>query len=70
MVTFQCCDCGRNNAYLSRKRTTFERVLLPLILFRPVRCERCLRRQYVTVLCDVQERPQHPERSQSRRMAA
>lgn len=70
MVTFQCRDCGRNNAYLSRKRTTFERVLLPLFLLRPVRCEHCLRRQYVTVLCEVQKRPQHPDRSQSRRRVA
>jgi hypothetical protein len=71
MITFQCRDCGCNNAYHSRKRSTFERFLLPLFLLRPVRCEHCFRRQYVTVLCEVQERPQHPDRSQSRwRVAA
>jgi hypothetical protein len=67
MVTFQCRDCRRNNAHLSRKRSVFERVVLPLFLLRPVRCEHCLRRQYVTVLCQVQERPQ---RSQSKRRVA
>jgi hypothetical protein len=36
MVTFQCCDCRRNNAHLSRKRSVFERVLL--VLFCSGRC--------------------------------
>jgi hypothetical protein len=70
MITFQCRECGRNNAYHSRKRSTFERCLLPLFLLRPARCEHCFCRQYVTVLCEVQERPQHPDRSQSRRRVA
>jgi hypothetical protein len=67
MVTFQCCDCCHNNAHPSRRRTVFERVLLPLVLLRPVRCGHCLRRQYVTVLCRVQERRQ---RSQSKGQVA
>jgi len=71
MVTFQCCHCRRNKAHLSRKRGVFERVLLPLLLLRPVRCDDCFRRQYVSVLCRVPERPQSADRSQSpRRMEA
>ncbi len=67
MLTFECRDCRRNNAHVSRKRSVFERVFLPLLFLRPVRCEHCLRRQYVTVLCQVQERSR---RSQSKRRVA
>jgi hypothetical protein len=71
MLAFECRDCRRNHAHRSRKRSVFERVLLPLFLLRPVRCEHCYRRQYVTVLCQVAARPQHNERSRSQRgMAA
>jgi hypothetical protein len=61
MMTFQCRNCCRNNAYPSHKRTVFERVVLPLFLLRPVRCGHCLRRQYVTMLCEVQDRRQHSQ---------
>jgi hypothetical protein len=67
MITFQCRDCCHNNAYPSRRRTVFERLLLPLLFLRPVCCGYCLRRQYVTVLCQVQERRQ---RFQSKRRVA
>jgi len=67
MLTFHCRDCRRNNAHRSRKRGVFERVLLPLFLLRPVRCEHCFRRQYATVVCRVPERLPHRARSQSPR---
>jgi hypothetical protein len=71
MLAFECRDCRRNHAHRSRKRSVFERVLLPLFLLRPVRCEHCYRRQYVSVLCQVPARSPHAERSQPQRgMAA
>jgi hypothetical protein len=68
MLMFKCRECCSNSAQPSRKRSAFECVLLPLFLLRPVRCEYCCKRQYVTVLCQVRER--QPERPQSRRIAA
>ena len=64
MLAFNCRNCRRNRAHRSRERGVFERVLLPLFLLRPVRCEHCYRRQYVTVLCEVGARSQQAERSQ------
>ncbi len=43
---FHCGECGHDEAYRSRPRGFFERYLLPLLMLRPVRCERCYRRTY------------------------
>ena len=43
---FHCSECGHDEAYRSRPRGVFERYLLPLLMLRPVRCERCYRRTY------------------------
>jgi hypothetical protein len=64
MLAFKCRHCRSNHARRSRKRSVFERVLLPLFLLRPVRCEHCYRRQYVTVLCQLGARSQHAEPQQ------
>jgi hypothetical protein len=61
MKTFHCCDCGRKNAHLARKRSVFERLVLPLFFLRPVRCEDCFRRQYVTVFCQLPRSPDRPQ---------
>ena len=71
MTTFHCRDCGREQAHFSRRRSMFERVVLPLFLLRPVRCSDCFRRQYVPVFCEISngaQRPGPPE--PPRRMAA
>jgi hypothetical protein len=44
---FRCWKCGGLKAYRSRSRGFFERYLLPLLLLKPVRCERCFHRVYV-----------------------
>jgi hypothetical protein len=53
---FECKDCGGFNGYRSRPRNFRERFLLPLFLFRPVRCGDCYRRSYQSVLIPVRER--------------
>jgi hypothetical protein len=44
-----CPNCGGSEIYLSRLRGWQERVLL-VLLFRPVRCYRCMRRHYRSIL--------------------
>ncbi len=44
---FRCRGCGPQEAIRSRPRGFFERYVLPLLLLRAVRCERCSRRRYV-----------------------
>jgi hypothetical protein len=44
---FYCPDCGHTEAYISRSRGFFEKLLLPLMMLRPVRCEQCYHRSYV-----------------------
>jgi hypothetical protein len=44
---FHCAGCGGQEAYRSRPRGFFEQYLLPIMLMRTVRCERCCRRTYV-----------------------
>jgi hypothetical protein len=63
MITFECHGCHSNNAHRSRKRGVFEHLFLPLLLLRPVRCDHCFRRQYVTVLSRVPSRLRQAERS-------
>ena len=53
---FHCQECGGEEAYRSRARGFAERYLLPLLLMRPVRCERCYHRAYVMRTISVPER--------------
>jgi hypothetical protein len=64
MTAFHCRDCGRNQAHLSRKRNAFERFLLPLFLFHPVRCAHCFRRHYVPIFWEISARTHHPDSPQ------
>jgi hypothetical protein len=43
---FHCQECGHHEAYRSRPRGVFEKYLLPILMLRPVRCDRCYRRSY------------------------
>jgi len=71
MTTFQCRDCGRTQAHLSRKRNLFERMVLAIFLLHPVRCADCFRRQYVPVFWEISLHKKHPDPPQPpRRMAA
>jgi len=56
---FHCRGCGGEEAYRSRPRGLFERFLLPLLLLRAVRCERCYHRSYVLRTISVLERDQN-----------
>ncbi len=53
---FHCNDCGSDTGLRSRRRTFFERYLLPIVLLRPVRCAECFRRDYRLLFVPVQER--------------
>jgi hypothetical protein len=70
MLAFHCRDCSLNNAYRSRTRSVFGTRAFAIVFASSGGCEHCFRRQYVTVLRRVPERPRHPEHCQSRRMAA
>jgi hypothetical protein len=43
---FHCSECGHDEAYRSRPRGAFEKYFLPVLMLRPLRCERCYRRTY------------------------
>jgi len=53
---FHCRGCGGHEVYRSRPRNFFERYLLPALLLRAVRCERCYYRRYVFRTIPVLER--------------
>jgi hypothetical protein len=55
-VEFYCSGCGGDEAYRSRPRGPFERYLLPLTFFQPVRCERCYHRTYALKTIPVIDR--------------
>lgn len=44
---FHCSGCGNNEAYRSRPRGIIEKGLLPALMLKPVRCDRCFHRTYV-----------------------
>jgi hypothetical protein len=46
---FHCAACGGGSAYRSRPRNLLEKLMLPLLGMRPVRCGHCYRRSYQTV---------------------
>ncbi len=53
---YHCLDCGSEVGFRSRRRTLFERYILPLFLFKPVRCGECFRRDYRLIFTPVRER--------------
>ena len=53
---FHCSSCNGQEAYRSRPRGVFERGFLPLLMLRPVRCERCYHRRYIFRTVPVLER--------------
>jgi hypothetical protein len=53
---FHCSSCGSQEAYRSRPRGLFEKGFLPLLMLRPVRCERCYHRRYIFRTVPVLER--------------
>jgi hypothetical protein len=59
---FHCRDCGSDVGFRSRRRSFFERYLLPLFLLKPVRCGECFRRDYWLVFTPVRDRMADPTR--------
>src|SRR5271169_1190252 len=57
---FHCDDCGSDTGFRSRRRTLFERYLLPTLLLQPVRCVECFRRDYRLIFVPVKERLPEP----------
>lgn len=55
---FHCRGCGGDEAYRSRPRSFWEKYMLPILLLRTVRCERCYHRFYVLRTIPVPERAQ------------
>lgn len=55
-LEFHCDDCGSKTGFRSRRRTFFERYLLPVFLLRPVRCAECFRRDYRLIFMPVRGR--------------
>ena len=53
---FRCRECGNDEAYRSRPRGFFEKGLLPALMLRPVRCDRCYHRSYIFRSVPVLER--------------
>jgi hypothetical protein len=54
--TYHCHDCGSEIGFRSRRRTIFERFVLPIFLLQPVRCGECFRRDYRLIFTPVRER--------------
>ena len=55
-LEYHCHDCGSAMGFRSRRRSWFERYLLPIFLLQPVRCAECFRRDYRLVFMPVKER--------------
>ena len=53
---FRCRDCSSEVGFQSRRRSGFERYLLPLFLLKPVRCGECFRRDYRLIFTEVRDR--------------
>jgi len=53
---YRCRDCGSETGFRSRRRTVFERFVLPIFLLKPVRCGECFRRDYRLVFVKVRDR--------------
>jgi hypothetical protein len=59
-LEFHCDDCGSETGFRSRRRSFFERYLLPIFLLQPVRCAECFRRDYRLLFVPVKERLPEP----------
>ena len=55
-LQYRCLECGSEIGFRSRRRTLFERILLPLFLMQPVRCGECFRRDYRMIFTPVHNR--------------
>jgi ribosomal protein S27E len=64
---FHCRGCGNNEAYRSRPRGFVEKGLLPLMMLRPVRCDRCYHRSYIFRTVPVLERVGSGDKSSPKR---
>ena len=65
-IEFRCPNCRADDASQSRARGFFETNMLPILLLRPVRCERCYLRSYVSRWVPARERPQRkPSKSET-----
>ena len=53
---FRCPDCGSSDGVRSRRRTVWEKYLLPAFMLQPVRCADCFRRFYSPLWVQVRER--------------
>ena len=63
---YRCQDCGGVEAYDSRRRSWFEKFLLPVLLMKPVRCAHCYRRTSASLFTRVRPhtiRPVVPPRA-------
>jgi hypothetical protein len=59
-LEFHCDDCGSETGFRSRRRSFFERYLLPIFLLQPVRCAECFRRDYRLLFVPVKEQLPEP----------
>jgi len=55
---FHCYFCGSEEGYSSRRRSLFEREVLPWLYLRPVRCGVCFRRFYLPASVPLRSRGQ------------
>ena len=53
---FCCKKCGSFEGYRSRSRGLVEKLFLPCLLLRPLRCGGCFRRSYGSILTHVLKR--------------
>ncbi len=58
---FHCRECGNDEAYRSRPRGLIEKALLPALMLKPVRCDRCYHRSYAFRAVPVLERVSAPQ---------
>jgi hypothetical protein len=53
---FRCPDCGSTDGVRSRRRTAWEKYVLPPFMLQPVRCADCFRRFYGPLWLRVRDR--------------
>ena len=66
--TYRCPDCGCAAAFRSRRRGIFEKLVLPLLFLKPVRCFNCFRRSTTSLF--TRTRPPEIRSAASPRAAA
>jgi len=65
---YRCSDCGCAVAFRSRRRGVFEKLILPLLFLKPVRCFNCFRRSTTSLF--TKTRPAEVRPAASSRAAA